>query len=81
MKEIMHVKQLLQEQVTEMDQLLIQAEKSLYNAPDGTLILSRSNGTTQYYHKTDNKQKKGLYIAAKDRNKARALAWLNIPYQ
>ncbi len=81
MKEIMHVKQLLQEQVTEMDKLLIQAEKSLYNAPDGTLILSRSNGTTQYYHKTDNKQKKGLYIAAKDRNKARALAWLNIPYQ
>lgn len=74
MKEIILAKQLLQDKATEMDKLILQAKKSLNNSPDGTLVLSRSNGTTQYYHKTEKNQKKGVYIAAKDRSMAMALA-------
>lgn len=74
MNEIIFAKQLLQDKVKEMDKLMLKAEKSLKNSPDGTLVLSRSNGTIQYYHKTGKNQKKGKYIVAKDRSKAMALA-------
>lgn len=74
MNEIMLAKQLLQDKVKEMDKLMIKAEKSLNNSPEGSLILSNSNGAIQYYHKTEENQKKGKYITAKNRSMAMALA-------
>ena len=42
----------------ELTQLQKRVEKSLRKAPEGTLILSGTNGTTQYYQKTQNTEKK-----------------------
>lgn len=53
---------LLAEKLKELNALKSKAEKSLEKAPEGSLILSSSNGTTQYYHKTNPGQKKGKYI-------------------
>lgn len=68
------MKETLEEKVKELDSLIIKAEKSLKKAPAGTLVLSRSNGVVQYYHKTESKEKKGKYISAKNRKLAVALA-------
>ena len=37
-------------------------EKSLRKAPDGKLVVSKSNGIYQFFYKTDKTQKKGKYI-------------------
>lgn len=42
------------------------AASALEQAPEGSLILSKSNGSTQYYHKTRTEQKKGTYIEKKN---------------
>lgn len=74
MKEIELMKQILKEKVQELDMLAVKTEKSLKKAPEGKLVLSSSNGTTQYYHKTDSTQKKGKYIPAKNKGFACKLA-------
>lgn len=74
MKEIESVKQFLLTKVKELDNLILKAEKSLKKAPEGALVLSRSNGVVQYYHKTASGQKKGKYISSKNRKLAVALA-------
>lgn len=68
------MKKALLKKVKELDHLIIKAEKSLKKAPEGALVLSKSNGTVQYYHKTERKQKKGKYISAKDRKLVESLA-------
>lgn len=74
MKEITQVKQSLKEKVKELERMKLKVEKSLKKAPEGTLVLSQSNGTTQYYHKTERQQKKGKYISSEERKIAAALA-------
>lgn len=68
------MKEQLKEKVKEMDKLILKAEKSLKKAPEGRLVLSKSNGVTQYYHKTESGQKKGKYISCKNRRLISALA-------
>ena len=62
------------EKVKEMDKLILEVEKSLKKAPGGSLVLSKSNGVTQYYHKTEHTQKKGKYISSKNKKIIAALA-------
>lgn len=68
------MKEKLEEKVKELDRLIMKAEKSLKKAPEGTLVLSRSNGKVQYHHKTESNQKKGKYIPSKNRSLITALA-------
>lgn len=68
------MKKALLKKVKELDHLIIKAEKSLKKAPEGALVLSKSNGTVQYYHKTERKQKKGKYISCENRSLIIALA-------
>lgn len=68
------MKEQLKEKVKEIDKLILDAEKSLKKAPKGRLVLSKSNGVTQYYHKTEGTQKKGKYISSKNKKIIAALA-------
>lgn len=68
------MKEILEEKLQEAEYYITQTEKSLKKAPDGTLVLSKSNGTTQFYHKTEKGQKKGKYISTKNSKLITALA-------
>lgn len=68
------MKEKLQEKIRELEELIIKAEKSLKKAPEGSLVLSCSNRKTQYYHKTEQTQKKGKYISLKNNKLISALA-------
>lgn len=74
MKEITSIKLILENKLQKLNHLKDRVEKSLRKAPEGTLILSKSNGTVQYYQKTDGGQKKGSYINKKDWKLAAKLA-------
>ena len=60
------MQKMLEKKLQELDEYVVQAKKSLKKAPEGSLVLSKSNGTTQYYHKTESGQKKGKYISKKN---------------
>lgn len=64
----------LNETLKEAEYYIAQTEKSLKKAPEGTLVLSKSNGTVQYYHKTGHEQKKGEYISKKNSKLITSLA-------
>ncbi len=68
------MKEQLKEQAKQMNRLISEVEKSLKKAPKGSLVLSKSNGVTQYYHKTGSAQKKGIYISSKNKKMISALA-------
>lgn len=68
------MQEILKEKVKELDGYIIKAEKSLQKAPEGTLVLSKSNGVMQYFHKTEINQKKGTYIPTKNSKLITALA-------
>lgn len=68
------MKEQLKEKSKEIDKLILEAEKSLKKAPKGSLVLSKSNGVTQYYHKTESAQKKGKYISSRNKKIIAALA-------
>lgn len=74
MKEMEQIKQVLTQKLEKLNQLKGKIEKSLKKAPEGTLILSSSNGSVQYYHKTKSEQKKGKYIEKKNQKLIAALA-------
>lgn len=74
MKKIQMIKKQLEEYMEELDVSVQQTEKNLRRVPEGKLILSRSNGSEQYYHKIEQGQKKGTYIPTNNRNLAEALA-------
>ena len=74
MKEIESIKLILSKKIQNLNCLKERIEKSLRKSPEGTLILSKSNGTIQYYYKTDSSQKKGSYINKKDWKFAAKLA-------
>lgn len=68
------MKEQLKEKAKAMEKLISEAEKSLKKAPKGSLVLSKSNGVTQYYHKTEGTQKKGKYISSKNKKIIATLA-------
>lgn len=74
MDEINQIKQIIISKLEEIEKLKKKVEKSLKKAPQGSLILSRSNGVIQYYHKTESAQKKGKYIEKKNSKLITALA-------
>ena len=49
-------------------------EVSLAKAPEGSLILSKSNGSTQFFHRTKPTQKKGVYLSKKNKKLIASLA-------
>ena len=61
------IKETLQKKRKQLEVLEKRAAKSLKKAPEGSLVLSKSNGSVQYYHKQESFQKKGQYISAKNR--------------
>ena len=68
------MKENLEEKLKEVEHYIAQTEKSLKKVPEGTLVLSKSNGTVQYYHKTEHEQKKGEYISKKNSKLITSLA-------
>lgn len=68
------MEEFLKEKLAELEKLKVKAEKSLEKAPEGSLVLSSSNGAEQYYHRTERGQSKGKYIPAEKRKFAMALA-------
>lgn len=74
MNEFKQIQELLTKKLQELEQLKVKAERSLKKSPEGSLILSSSNGSIQYYHKTSCNQKKGKYIEKSNHKLLKALA-------
>lgn len=74
MKKLEQIKQTCIEMLGELEDLQKKTEKSLRRAPEGTLNLSTSNGSSQYYHKTQKHEKKGKYIEKRNFKLIQALA-------
>ncbi len=74
MRKIQSIEAELREYIGELEYFMRQTERRIRKAPEGKLILSQSNGSVQYYHKTDANQKKGIYIPAKNKKLAENLA-------
>ena len=74
MKKLEKIKQICIEMLDELDDLQKKIEKSLRRAPEGTLNLSTSNGSSQYYHKIKRHEKKGKYIEKGNYKLIKALA-------
>lgn len=64
----------IEEELRNLEELIIKAEKSLENAPKGILRISKSGSTIQYYRRENEKDKNGQYIKKKNRNLAYGLA-------
>ena len=64
----------LKKEITILDKIIVRAEESLKNAPEGILRISKSGSTTQYYRRKNEKDKNGKYIRIKDRDIAYKLA-------
>ena len=60
--------------IHELEYLRERVKNSLDQAPDGSLVLSKSNGSTQYFLKTSSTQKRGTYIEKKNQTLIRELA-------
>jgi len=68
------IKNALLEKKSNLERMETKIKKKLLKAPEGTLILSKSNGKTQYYHKTNDTGRRGRYIPEKQMELAKALA-------
>ena len=64
----------LQERIEQLETLLTIKEKALKKAPEGSLRVSKSHGTVQYYQKIDKDGKNGRYLDAAHRELAQKLA-------
>lgn len=68
------IRKMLENKLNEIRKLKKIVEKSMKTVPEGTLVVSKSNGRIQFFHKTDKTQKKGKYINKKDNHLVSALA-------
>lgn len=59
------IKLFLSDKIAELEYLKTHVENSLDQAPEGSLILSKSNGSTQYFHRTKPDQKKVCILKRK----------------
>ena len=64
----------LQKRIEELETLLAIKEKALKKAPEGSLRVSKSHGSVQYYHKVNSDDKNGRYLDAEHRDLAQKLA-------
>jgi len=69
-----NIRKKLENELDNIKELKLVVSKSLKKAPEGSLVTSKSNGVTQFFHKTEKTQKKGHYIKKKDNQLIRALA-------
>lgn len=74
MEHIKEIRRILSSKASELEKIKILNEKSLKKAPEGTLVLSHSHGTVQYYHKTKKDKNKGKYINKKNKKLITSLA-------
>ncbi len=65
MQQSEQIRQTIADEIVKIQKLKKQVEKSLRKAPEGALIVSKSNGVPQFFHKTESGQKKGKYIEKK----------------
>ena len=68
------IKEILQERQEQLQQLKEDKEKSLAEAPEGSLRLCQHGDKIQYYHRNNPKDFNGVYIKEKDRELAKQLA-------
>lgn len=68
------IHQMIFRQLSDIQKLMQKTEKSLRKAPKGSLVVSKSNGVIQYFHKIDPAQKKGTYIEKANKKLIAALA-------
>ena len=68
------VKEILLNEIKKIEKLQKQVNKSLRKIPEGRLIVSKSNGVIQFFHKTASDQKKGKYISKKNSRLITSLA-------
>lgn len=59
--------------MAELKQVLIEKEKSLENAPEGTLRVDRKRNSLQYYHRYNPAKPKGVYLKRAQNSFAAAL--------
>ncbi len=67
----------LKERIEQLENLLVIKEKALKKAPQGSLRVSKSHGSVQYYHKVDKAEKNGRYLDSEHLELAKALAQKN----
>ena len=67
----------LKERIEQLEKLLAIKEKALKKAPAGSLRVSKSHGSVQYYHKVDKAEKNGRYLDSEHLELAKALAQKN----
>ncbi len=60
--------------ITELDQIIKQAEMSMQEAPEGYLRISYCKNTPQYYWRKSSRESVGTYIRKSDRDIAKKLA-------
>ena len=68
------VKNLLKAREKQLLQLKKEKEKALRSVPEGFLRINRHKNKTEFYHRTDPKDKNGTYIKEKDIHLAQKLA-------
>ncbi len=74
MKKLELIRDLCVSRVKELGELQEKVDRSLRRAPKGRLVLSVSNQTVQYYHKTRPEESKGTYIRKNHQKLIHALA-------
>ena len=62
MKKMRRIQQIIKNDLNQVKKLKAEIEKSLKKAPEGSLIVSKSKATVQFFHKENHTQKKGKYI-------------------
>ena len=62
MKRMRKIQQIIKNDLDQVKRLKLEIEKSLKKAPEGSLIVSKSKATIQFFHKENHTQKKGKYI-------------------
>ena len=74
------IREELQNELKKIRKLKPIVEKSLKKVPEGSLVVSQSHGITQFFQKTEKKQRKGRYIKKNEKDLIRALAQKDYEY-
>ena len=67
MEKMRRIQQIIKNDLNQIKNLKAEIEKSLKKAPEGSLIVSKSKATVQFFQKEDHTQKKGKYIKKNNR--------------
>lgn len=69
-----NILELLNERKVYLNNLLKRKEKSIMNAPEGSLIINRNGKRTQFFHKKEELYSRGIYIKKQDSALVQSLA-------